>query len=473
MKKLLWLTAALFTCVAQSQTPCSGGFAGSYACSNLDLQSQVTFSQMGGNNFTTEGSSCWGWTDPLTGREYALMGCSTHLAFVDITDPVNPVYKGKMNGTNNSSSLWREIKTYNNYCYVTSEAPGHGLQIFDLTRLRNVTVPGTFAPDATYTGFGNCHTLIINEDTGYLYAMGTNTQSGGPHILNLANPAAPVFAGGYSAQGYTHDGQVVTYNGPDSEHVGKEIFVGANEDKVVIVDVTNKANPQLLSTFTYPNTSYTHQGWFTEDHRYWLLGDEIDELDFGFNSKTLILDFGDLDNPVLTANYFGPTPAVDHNGFVLGNEFFLSNYTAGLRILSTEQVGAGVLTEVGYFDTYPQNNNAVFNGSWSNYPYFPSGNIIISDIDAGLFIVKKSGSLSSADAAKKNFAMSPNPASASVYFQSSEVMESVLVTDLLGKRVLSVPVIGTQDYTLDVSGLESGIYTVTVNGLQVQKLVIR
>lgn len=458
---------------ATAQTPCTAGMAGSYPCNNIDLMSHVNFSQMGGNNNVTEGSSCWGWTDPLDGREYALMGCSSHTAFVDITDPVNPIYKGKMNATNNSNSPWREIKTYNNYCYVTSEAGGHGLQVFDLTRLRTVVTPTTMAPDFTYTGFGNCHTLIINEDTGYLYAMGSNTFMGGPHILNLANPALPVFVAGYPDEDYTHDGQVVTYNGPDTEHVGKEIFIGANEDKVVIVDMTDKTDPQLLSVFTYANTSYTHQGWFTEDHKYWLLGDEIDELDFGFNSKTLILDFSNLDAPVLKANYFGPTAAVDHNGFVLGDEFFLSNYSAGLRILSTEEVDAGVLTEVGFFDSYPSNNNAVFNGSWSNYPYFPSGSIIISDIDSGLFVVRKGGALGIADNQKSVFSLAPNPATSMVTLTSADTIETVEVFDVLGKKVLGVEGIGHGEFNLNVESLESGIYLMKVNKTQVNKLIVR
>lgn len=471
MKTLLSAAVLALASFASAQTPCTGGMAGTYPCLNMDLMSHVTFAQMGGNNFNTDGSSCWGWTDPLTNREYALMGCSTHTAFIDITDPVNPVYKGKMNSHNNVASSWREIKTYGDYCYVGSEAAGHGLQVFDLTRLRNVTTPGVFEPDYRYGGFGNSHTLFVNGP--YLYAFGTQTYMGGPHILSLANPALPVLVSGYAAQGYTHDGQVVTYSGPDTEHVGKEIFVGANEDKVVIVDVTNKTSPVLLSTFTYANTSYTHQGWFTEDQRYWLLGDEIDELDFGFNSKTLILDFSDLDAPTLKANYFGPTEAVDHNGFVKGNEFYLSNYNAGLRLLSTTQVGDGVLTEIGFFDSYPSNDSAAFNGSWSNYPYFPSGNIIISDIDRGLFVVRKGGALNVDQQSKIGFSLSPNPASTSILIKAEVALETVEVFDLLGKKVKSVSAIGQNEYSLDINSLHSGIYLVKVNGTQVSKLVVK
>lgn len=471
MKTLIPAALLAMASLVSAQTPCTGGMAGSYPCNNIDLMSHVNFSQMGGNNLTTEGSSCWGWTDPLTNREYALMGCSTHTAFVDITDPVNPVYKGKMNSHNNVASSWREIKTYGDYCYVGSEAPGHGLQVFDLTRLRNVTTPETFAPDFHYAGFGNSHTLFVNGP--YLYAFGTQTNMGGPHILSLANPALPVFVGGYAAQGYTHDGQVVTYNGPDTEHVGKEIFVGANEDKVVIVDVTDKTNPQLLSTLTYPNTAYTHQGWFTEDHKYWLLGDEIDELDFGFNSKTLILDFTDLDAPTLKANYFGPTPAIDHNGFVKGNDFFLSNYSAGMRLLSVEDVDDGVLTEIGFFDTYPSNNNAVFNGVWSNYPYFPSGTIIISDIDSGLFVVRKGGALGVADKSFKGFSLSPNPATSVVTLTAADAINTVEVFDVLGKKVMETGASGQTEISLNVENLQSGIYLLKVNKTQVEKLIVR
>ncbi|HEX8268661.1 MAG TPA: choice-of-anchor B family protein, partial [Flavobacterium sp.] len=342
MKQFLY-SLILIAGAASAQTICTGGFAGSYPCNNIDLQARVSFIAMGGN-FQTVGSSCWGWTDPLNGKEYAIMGCSSHTAFVDITNPAAPVYKGKVNSTNNISSDWREMKVYNNYAFIVSEAPGHGMQIFDLTRLRNITTPQTFAPDALYTGFGNCHTVTINEATGYAYCNGSNTFGGGMHVVNIQNPENPVFSFGYSAEDYTHDSQVVIYNGVDTEHIGKEVFIGANEDKVVIVDVTNKLNPILLSTFTYANTSYAHQGWFTPDHKYWILGDEIDELDFGFNSRTIVVDMSDLDNPVLKTNYYGPTAAIDHNGYTKQNEFYLSNYTAGIRLISTADIENGNMT---------------------------------------------------------------------------------------------------------------------------------
>ena len=455
-----------------SQTNCTSGLAGAYACNNIDLMAQLDFPQIGGNA-TTEGSGCWGWTDPLTNKEYAIMGCTTHTAIVDITIPSSPIYKGKIVSHNNTTSLWREVNVYNNHLYIVSEATGHGMQIFDLTRLRTVTtVPQIFTPDARYTGFGNCHTVAINYQSGFAYCNGSGTFSGGPHVVNLANPVAPVFSFGYSAQGYTHDSQIVMYNGPDTAHVGKELFIGANRTKVIILDVTNKASPVLLSTFTYANRGYTHQGWFTEDQKFWILGDELDETNVGFNSKSIVIDMTDLDNPVLKFNYFGPTAAIDHNGYVKGNEFYLANYTAGIRIINTSNINSNSMNEIASFDTYPENNNAQFNGVWNVYPYFPSGSIIMSDIDRGLFIVRKSASLSTPDFDKKQFAIIPNPSNGNITINlENEIIDKVEIYSLIGKKIKSLNNV-TNKSSFSISDVSKGIYIIKVNDIYTQKLIV-
>ena len=369
---------------------CEGGMAGIYPCNGYDLVTHLDFTALGDEG--ASGNDSWGWTDPVTQQEYALMCTSTGTIFVDITDGINPVVVGKL-PTNTSNSTWRDAKTYGDYAFIVSEANNHGMQVFDLTRLRSADLssgPITFTADAVYMGFGSAHNIVINEAQAYAYAVGTFTFSGGPHFVDISNPLNPVAAGGYAIDGYSHDAQVVTYNGPDTEHVGKEILIGSNEDKVVIVDVTDKNNPVQLSTINYSGIGYTHQGWFTDDHRFFLLGDELDEVIFGANSRTIVFDFFDLDNPVFQREYSGPTAAIDHNGYVKGNEFFLSNYTAGVRIIDITGIGSGPMIETGFFDTYPDNDDTAFSGAWSVYPYFPSGNIVVSDINTGLFVVRKS-----------------------------------------------------------------------------------
>ncbi|MEW5675579.1 choice-of-anchor B family protein [Flavobacterium enshiense] len=473
MKKIMLAGIVLFSLSVFSQTPCTGGYSGIFQCNKIDLQANLNFSQIGGNA-TTEGSGCWGWTDPLTNKEYAIMGCSTHTAIVDITVPYAPVYLGKINSHNNIGSIWREVNVYNNYLYIVSEASGHGMQIFDLTRLRGVTSPQVFTPDARYTGFGSCHTVAINPTSGYAYCNGSGTYNGGPHVVNLQNPLAPTFAFGYGAQGYTHDAQIVTYNGPDTDYTGREIFIGANTDKVVIMDVTIKANPVLISTFTYANTAYTHQGWFTADKKYWILGDEIDEMNFGFNSKTIIVDMTDLNNPVLKGNYFGPTQAIDHNGYVVGNEYFLANYRAGMRIINTSNITTlGTMNETAYFDTYPGSDSAEFNGVWNVYPFFPSGTIIMSDIDRGLFIVRKNAALGNEDFEKNTLGIYPNPTDNLVNIKYEKGIQSIEIFDLLGKKVKEISELNVQEHSFNASNLDSGVYLIRINSEITQKLIVK
>jgi len=314
-------------------------------------------------------------------------------AFVDISDMDDIEYLGKLPSATFESS-WRDIKVYQNHAFIVSEAQSHGMQVFDLERLRNVSSPPqTFDEDARYTGFGSAHNIVINEDSGFAYVVGTDRGdafNGGAHFINVQDPKNPMAVGGYGANGYSHDAQVVTYNGPDSDYSRREIYVGANEDQVIIADVTDKDNPVEIATVLYPNIEYTHQGWFTEDQQFFILGDEEDEVKLGFRSRTLIFDFTDLDNPELFHTYLGPTSAIDHNGYVKGNEFFLANYTAGVRVLDISEIALKNVIEKAFFDTYPENNTASYKGVWSVYPFFESGKIIISDINSGLYIIKKS-----------------------------------------------------------------------------------
>ena len=372
-----------------SKVACVDGLAGNYPCKDYDLMSHIPTADLFGSG--TEGNDSWGWFDAETQKEYAIVGTNKGTVFVDVTDAVTPKIVGKL-PTATTSSLWRDIKVFNNYAFIVSEAADHGMQVFDLKKLRGVTnAPVTFTADANYTAFGKAHNIVINEATGFAYAVGTQTFSGGPHFIDVNDPLNPKAVGGFSAAAYSHDAQVVIYNGPDADYSGKEILIGSNASEVVIVDVTDKNNPVQISTINYSNIGYTHQGWFTENQKFFILGDELDERNFGNNSRNMIFDFTDLDNPRLSFEYLGTTKAIDHNGYVKGNLFFQANYSAGVRIIDISNIENKSFTEVGFFDTYPESNGASFNGTWNVYPYLPSGNIIVSDIERGLFVIRKSG----------------------------------------------------------------------------------
>jgi choice-of-anchor B domain-containing protein len=399
------LEKKVFTEVAPLQaavnTTCTGAAAG-FPCSNVDLVAFVPLPSLGGER-GAELNDIWGWTDPETGKEYALVGRQDGTSFVDLSDPENPVLVGVLPRTEGvPGSVWRDIKVYKDHAFIVADgADAHGMQVFDLTRLRGVSnAPATFTPETTYHNIHSAHNIVINEDTGFAYTVGNSgggeTCGGGLHMIDIRDPRNPTFAGCFSdpstgrqKTGYTHDAQCVLYHGPDEEYRGREICFGSNETALSIADVTDKAAPVALSMAEYPNVGYTHQAWLTEDHHYLLMDDELDELNgLVDHTRTLIWDVSDLDDPVLIKEFLNPNnTSSDHNQYVLGDKVFQSNYVGGLRVIDISDIQNPY--EAGFFDTVPWGENAPgFDGSWSNYPYFKSGVIVVTSGDEGLFLLK-------------------------------------------------------------------------------------
>jgi len=377
---------------AVSDAPCADGLsAGTYPCHQIDLLSFMPLSELGGLN----GNDVWGWTDASTSRDYALMGLTDGVAFVDISDPVNPVHLGNLpKHTGAANSPWRDIKVYANHAFIVADYAGvHGLQVFDLTQLRQVASPPvTFTETTHYNQFGSAHNLVINQESGFAYAVGVSSGdtacAGGLHIINIQEPANPVFAGCFSGDGYTHDAQCVNYAGPDEAYHGREICFNSNTDTLTIVDATDKSAPEMLARQGYSSAGYTHQGWLTPDQRYFLLDDEGDEKPTQANTRTYIWDVGNLGAPQLIGTYTAANQAIDHNQYLHNGYTFQANYQSGLRVLSLEHISEGHLYEVAFFDVYPEGNDPFFNGAWSNYPFFASGVIIVSGMEQGLFVLK-------------------------------------------------------------------------------------
>ena len=361
---------------------CTDGAAGDYSCSGIDLRSNLPLTDMGG----TTGNDIWGWVDTQTGNEYALMGMTNGTAFVDVTDPESPVYLGIL-PTATVSSPWRDIKVYQDHAYIVADAAGaHGMQVFDLTRLRDVTTAQDFIADAVYSDFDNAHNLAINEDTGFAFVVGTNTCAEGLHMIDITTPNNPLFAGCHDTA-EVHDAHCVSYVGPDADYAGAEVCANSAKDRVEFVNVSNKSSTVTISSIIYPQLGFVHQGWLTEDQRYLFIGDESDETSFAVPTRTHIIDVSDLDAPVYVSAYEASTLSIDHNLYVLGNRVYQANYTSGLRVLEIGNLANGELTEVAFFDTLPDSDAVDFDGAWSVYPFLPSGNIIVSDITNGLFVL--------------------------------------------------------------------------------------
>ncbi|HEX2030941.1 MAG TPA: choice-of-anchor B family protein [Actinomycetota bacterium] len=375
----------------QGPIECTDGFAGVYPCQDVDLLSFIPNGNLGGGT----GNDVWGWTDPLTGKEYAIAGLSKGTAFVDVSDPSSPVVLGVL-PTHTKNSWWRDMKVYEDHAFIVADfAKDHGMQIFDLTQLRagpSSSGLRRFTATARYAGFGSAHNVAINEETGFAYAVGSDTCGGGLHMVDIGDPTNPAFAGCYEDEGYTHDVQCVVYQGPDERYTGHEICFASNPhthegNAVSIVDVTDKTDPTFLGRATYPGSSYSHQGWLTEDQATFVHNDEGDELSFGHNTRTRFFDVSDLSDPRFTFFEQLRTPAIDHNLFIVGDHVFEANYTAGLQILEMDLANQRA-PEVAYFDIMPGSSIANYNGAWSNYPFFDSGVVLVQGIEQGLFVLQ-------------------------------------------------------------------------------------
>jgi len=390
-----------------------GGIA--FDCSDVDLLAFVPVAALGQESYGSaerriEGSDVWGWTSPSTGDEYVLMGKTNATAFFRIvTDDATglPTLEnlGELPNPATSFSVWKDIKVRGNHAYIVAEASAHGMQVFDLTTLDGLDE----APDRRHTAAAHyrdasntSHNIVINPDTDWAYIVGGTSGNtvndvlcgrGGLHFVDITDPAAPASAGCSALDLYVHDAQCVTYHGPDTRFTGRELCFNAAEQWVSVVDVTDKNAPVRLGVFPYTRSSYVHQGWLTEDHRFFLLGDETDEQRFGFNTRTMIFDFEDLTSPQLPVEYFGPTTAIDHNMYTRDGLLYQSNYAAGLRILDTEGLyDGGTLSELAHFDVFPDHDNASFVGTWSNYPYFEDGVVAVNAYD-GLFLLQVDATL--------------------------------------------------------------------------------
>jgi choice-of-anchor B domain-containing protein len=523
---MIILTSSMGRTAAAQSGPeeCIDGRAGSFECSNVNLLSWMSIEELGGNGSTTM-NDVWGWVDPETGREYAIVGRSDGSAIVDVTNPTSPVLIATV-PTETVSTVWRDAKVYANNAFIVADAAGwHGMQVVDLTRVRDVEHPPViFTPDTVYSEFGSAHNIEINVATGFAYVVGISVPNffeemscgGGLHMIDIRVPTEPTFAGCFADDrtgrakppqnvptGYTHDVQCVIYEGPDDRYVGRELCFGANETAISIADVTDKSEPVAISYAAYPNVGYAHQGWLTEDHRYFLLDDELDEAYFASidRTRTIIFDLIDLENPVVLLEHFGEAYAIDHNQYIVGNHVFQANYTSGLRVLDITEITAP--KEVGYFVTYmghshgknahpiipvslqschddcepgkPIDAALSFSGAWSNYPFLPSGNVLVSSIGEGLFVLDVSSAveldaeLPPAAGNEPVAQVYPNPADdeATVSWRDlTDFPRGIAIYDALGRRVQDIgdAVRAHGSARFSVRSLPPGLYFVRMDG---------
>ncbi len=383
---LCWFTCAMTPMAGQGN--CVAGLINdTWPCSQVELCAQVPNIMTGGN--TT--NDVWGWTDPLDGREYVLLGKRDGTWMIDITVPSTPRVVGQLPSLGMANSLWRDVKVIGNLMLVVSEVINSRLQVFDLTRLRDHTTPGpaiTFSTDTMLLGFSKAHNLATAPDVPMAYVCGINGV-GGLLAYDFSDVDAPVIAGSWD-EAYVHDAHVVRYNGPDSTHHESLIAAACCAGDFKLLDLTDPQDIHVISSAVHQPHGYIHQGWFSADQRYFFLGDETDETGgLVDHTTTYVWDVSDLENPILLEGVDLGTTGTDHNLYARGDFLFQSNYSDGFRMQAFDTGSPdALLSEMAHFDTQPEIEGPGFSGSWSNYPFFDSGTIAVSDQTEGLFLIR-------------------------------------------------------------------------------------
>lgn len=356
MKKLLSATFLVVTFLAYGQQDSL----------NMNLLGHLSYP-------STDLSDIWGYAD-TAGNEYALVGAKWGFSVVDVTIPTNPVEKFFIPG---SFSIWRDIKTYDHYAYVVMDQNGvtpDGILIVDMDSVnmpnpRFVKRYPSITIDSVTGNFLRAHNLYIDEN-GIMYLFGANIGSGGALMFDLKpDPWNPTYLGAFN-ENYLHDGMVR----------GDTLWGGAiNTGLLQAIDVSNKQAPVIMGSKPTPN-NFTHNVWVSDDNKTLYT---TDERTMAYVAAYDVSDLANIEEVDKIKTSLGNN-VIPHNTHVYGDYLVTSYYTSGVQIVDATY--PDILVETGYYDTSPLNGNG-FNGAWGAYPYLPSGNVLVSDIQEGLFII--------------------------------------------------------------------------------------
>jgi choice-of-anchor B domain-containing protein len=398
---------------------CEDGLAaGRYPCDKVELLANVPVSLL--SSVSTSANDIWGHVDLNTQREYAIVGMRSSIVVVDVTEPTAPNVVGEVTG---QSTSWRDVKVYQYfdrnaarwraYAYSSADSVTEGFTIIDLNDLPNSVsllkrnnddnrAHNIYISNVDYT-----FNTALNDARPQLHLMGQDSSGGAFRSYALQVPQTPsasyeptISSGGY----YTHDASSMLITDARAQSdcnnaidEGCTVMLDFNESEMRLWDHSDATSVEELSSISYSNVAYTHSGWFSEDQRYAFVHDELDERNFNLNTRVLVFDITSLTTPVFAGRWTSDNPTIDHNGYVRGNRYYMSNYERGLTILDISDPTSPV--QAGFFDTYPVLDTTNFNGAWGVYPFLPSGNVLISDIQRGLFVLKDNTLASSTVAA--------------------------------------------------------------------------
>ena len=384
-------------------------------------------------------NECWGFE--VNNREFAVIGSTAGTHFFDITDPVNSIDVGFVAGAYTGQGvIHRDYHDFKGYLYaVCDEGSSSTLQIIDISNL-------PFSLSTIYDSnqlFNKAHNIFIDTATAKLYACASNSAM---DIYSLANPINPTLIFSYTDVGHVHD----TYVRNDTAYLN----CGNQGFKIVdfhYLDVPGGMAPLELATFTsYPGAGYNHSGWLSDDGKIYAMQDE------NHGSDVKILDVSDFNNiSVLSVFNAGvSSQSIAHNGIIRDNKLYLSYYYDGLRVFDISNPSNPIQTCM--YDTYSQNNVGSYHGAWGVYPYLKSDNIILSDMQSGLYVLECSSPTKIFDHLKKNISVYPNPATSKITVdaENGNIFE---LYNILGKKMKNEKIKNKQ-LVLSTKNLPHGVY---------------
>lgn len=434
-----------------------------YPSLNVTLLSHLNPETDNTNSNFRKYSGCWGWFQSSKNKEYALVGTSAQTYFIDVTNPVSPVIVDSVKARRKGCT-WREIKTYQNYCYIVSddESP-NSFQIVDMQYLPDSV--HVVYDDTTY--FERCHTIFVDNDKLYCggpTSFGANTES--MRVYSLTNPEQPVLL-----RKLMQDAPLIEYV-HDMFVRNDTIYASCGNQGLYIMKFTGANQFQLLSSYAnYPQAGYNHSSWITRDGKTLVFADEVPA---ALDAK--VLDISNVLNITPKNTFRSNDGATAHNPYVVGNKWcWMSSYQDGLYLYD---ISNPLETSVhGFFDTHPQhgvNDNFATNaykGNWGAYPYLPSKIIIATDMQNGIFILDGDydykinvGIEENASVNNNQFEIFPNPSDGMMQLIVSGKKQGdvkVLVTDVLGREIEEISFTQQellQKIDLNFSYLPAGIY---------------
>ena len=426
MKKLLFILSSILLC-----TTTNGQQTGTLL---YNWQDNTLVASTAHNNTYNE---CWGVV--VNDREIAIIGSTAGTHFFDVTDPTNSSEVAFVAGAYTGTGVvHRDYHDFEGYLYaVCDEGSTSTLQIIDISNLPD-SINTVYDSNALLT---KSHNIYIDTTSAKMYSCGTN---GTMQVYSLNSPQNPILI--YSYNTYVHDAYIID----DIAYLncgGNGLII----EDFTMVDTIGDQPTQLVASYTsYPDFGYNHSGWLNENKTIYAMFDE----NHGYDVK--LLDVSDLNNvSVLSIFNSGVDPqSMAHNGIIKGDLLFISYYHDGLRVFDISDPYNPI--QNWQYDTYSSTNYAGYKGAWGVYPNLPSGNIIVSDMQTGLYIIELSGGTTHIIESNLSSNIFPNPATDHITIANQDA-DNFILYNSLGKELMSNKLIKNQP-TIKRENLTNGLY---------------